>query len=33
MGGRGVHVLRDGAWSTFRAGDDFELTLALDGGG
>jgi cyanophycinase-like exopeptidase len=29
----GIHVLRAGAWATYRAGDDFELTLSLNGAG
>jgi cyanophycinase-like exopeptidase len=29
----GIHVLRHGAWATYRAGDAFELTLSLNGAG
>lgn len=31
LGRQAVHVLRHGAWTTFRAGDVFELELSLDG--
>jgi hypothetical protein len=31
LGRQGVHVLREGSWSTFRAGDRFELEMPLDG--
>lgn len=33
LGLRGIHLLRDGAWTTFRDGDAFELELPLDGQG
>jgi cyanophycinase len=31
IGRQGIHVLRDGAWATYREGDEFVLELPLDG--
>jgi cyanophycinase len=31
LGRQSIHVLRDGAWTSFRSGDAFELELPLDG--
>lgn len=33
LGLQGIHVLRGGAWATYRDGDPFELELSLDGRG
>jgi cyanophycinase-like exopeptidase len=33
QGRGGIHVLRAGAWASYRSGDDFELTLSLNGAG
>jgi cyanophycinase len=33
LGRQGVHVLRGGAWATYRAGEAFQLPISLNGAG